>query len=482
MRKALLLLTILLSFLVGCTDFEEQIEPTNEPAQTRAALNEAALRASAGIANVNNPYSQANMQKAMNDLAKWQGTRPKILYATHEYVRFLPKDSVELSTLEEKLKLVLFNYPLDRVLTKEEIDFYSNDLINDFCWKYTLVPKRYAYPPDIRREVLQDAYLENGATFPRTAGKPEEDALTDSGGLNLANEESGLVTDEELLDDLEAVGSIGATPLGEAQYDLVVEQSMKSVGIVVGGNGPTTTGSPWTPSAEVTCIDDATGERIPLERLKVRVNTFFNVGTGYTNKDGNVTIAKGWGGRFRNPVQYQILFETDKWKILNSWMVQATIEGPKQDRVWSYVVQPSNLEGSAYVAAHRALNYFYHYQTQIHKPNYALSRLIVCMFWNHRCQSYAGCCVPFIGEIPFVPSVFVYGKEFARDIYRERHQLLSTTLHELGHASQQNYDLYHYAKIGENIRESYARAVQYYFLREFYPDRQFTKKLSPNIM
>lgn len=441
----------------------------NEPAQTRAGLNEAALRASAGIANANNPYSLANMQKAMNYLAVWLGGRPKPLYATHEYVRFLPKDSVELTTLEDKLKLVLFDYPLDRVLSDAEIEFYSNDFINGFCWKYTLVPKRYVYPDGIRREVLQDAYLQNGETAPRSSTKPEDNIQTEPDALYLAGEESELVADDELLAEPDAIGSVISPLLSEGEYDQVVEQSMKSVGLIVSGGPSSTAGRAWTPSAEITYYDDALQQTIPLQTIEIRVNTLFNVGTGFTDADGRVTIAKGSGGKFRNPVQYQLKFRTDRWKINNPNNDVATIRGPKESCGWNYTINQYNKEYSAYAAVHRALHYFYYKQGDITKPFYTATRLVVKVFWNESTPDKSGQYIGGQASLPWLTAIKIWGKNHDTGAYYNRHFITSVTFHELGHASH-DVSVGNFIVVNSKVKESYARAVEYYFTTKLYPD------------
>lgn len=148
------------------------VEPVTENIATRSSLNATSLRESAGIANVNNPYSSANMQKAAIHLSKLYGTPPRPVNPTHEYVRFLPQDSTHVDILEEELKLELVSYPLDRELSDQEVEFYSNDLINDYTWLYGVVPKNFRYPSGIRYEVLQDACLESDDPLMRSEISP----------------------------------------------------------------------------------------------------------------------------------------------------------------------------------------------------------------------------------------------------------------------------------------------------------------------
>ncbi len=66
-RLYVLIVWVILSLLLldSCTKFDESITPVETPATaTRSTVNQAALRLSAGIANVNSPYSLANTQRA----------------------------------------------------------------------------------------------------------------------------------------------------------------------------------------------------------------------------------------------------------------------------------------------------------------------------------------------------------------------------------------------------------------------------------
>lgn len=92
---------------------------------------------------------------------------------------------------------------------------------------------------------------------------------------------------------------------------------MKNAGVEIIGGGASATAGVWTPTAFITYEEDLTNTTIPLGHIKVRINTFVNIGTGYTDGYGKVSIPKGWGGKFRNPVNYQIKFKSDEWKILD---------------------------------------------------------------------------------------------------------------------------------------------------------------------
>lgn len=104
----------------ACTRFEEPVEPIFSEVQTRAVIG----------STTNNPYSLKNVRKAMNELSVIYGTRPTPIYATHEYVRFMVKDTIQFAILHDSLSLMLFEYPLDRDLTEAERNAYSETALD----------------------------------------------------------------------------------------------------------------------------------------------------------------------------------------------------------------------------------------------------------------------------------------------------------------------------------------------------------------
>lgn len=78
--------------------------------------------------------------------------------ATHLYVRFLPKDSVELETLIRDTTLTLFPFPLDYELTEGERYIDSTLIGNDFTWLYTRVPIGYTSAIN-QYEVIDELYM-----------------------------------------------------------------------------------------------------------------------------------------------------------------------------------------------------------------------------------------------------------------------------------------------------------------------------------
>lgn len=433
MKRYRLFLFLLLSSCMSCTQFDEEVMPNeNEPVTTRASVNAAALRASAATANADNPYSVDNMEAAMIQYCKFANISPRPISATHEYVRFEVRDSLDYYILDDSLGLELFTYPLDRMLSSSERDFYSNDIIDGKQWYYTVVPKNYRYPAEVERQVLQDIYMQGDVII---SGPHATSGTSSSGSID------------------------------ESLYDTLLELSMKNAGISV-GSGPSATAK-WVPSARILYTDDLTDETVPLKNVTVRVNTFVNIGTGRTNENGEVEIPKGWGGKFRNPVDYEVKFKNDRFKLLEHHTGVAIAYGPtKSKNKWTCTITSDDKRTSAFAAVYRAAYHFFYEQTVLTKP--LQDKFRIAVFWDQN-RGTAGL---------FVPAIDIFGS-FANPIrisgvgnsgYYSRSFIQGTTFHELGHAS-------HWARSGTqyifyklDMMESYATAVEYYFQSQMYPN------------
>lgn len=437
---------IVICLSIGCTHFDEPVMPEEaaQSVETRATINAAALRASAGVANINNPYSVANMRKAMNQISAVYGTQPKPIYATHDYVRFLPKDSLDMYVLEDSLGLLLIEYPIDRILTDAECEFYSNDLIGEYGWLYTLVPKNFRYPSGIETEVLQEVYVQGSGFTTRT-----DDAA-------------------HISPQLIGGGSSGGTTLADSEYDLIVAQAMKNAGIETVGGGATSTGgsNSWTPSATITYYDTTTQSTVGLEGVFVRVTTLLNAQKGYTDKSGKITFAKGWAGTFKNKVRYVAKFESPYWQITNSSNKLVKLSSAQDKIHWACQIG-TNRELSVYATVHRALRYFFYTQDEITKPTYRPKKIKVNVLWNQSHPDYAGL---YTGKNK---GIIIWGKREDPVQDYTHANLARTTFHELGHASH-DAATKKYDSCEKKVTESYADAVAYYLMRDYYPDNPNT--------
>ena len=127
MKKLFYLLAIVAITLTACQTNEDVI---NVIPQTNLQNDGLLIRK---IKKIINPYSVTNMKKAYESLQAEGLMKTQFnIEATHLYVRFLPKDSADLETLNKDTSLVLFSYPLDYELSEGEKYIDSTLIGNDF--------------------------------------------------------------------------------------------------------------------------------------------------------------------------------------------------------------------------------------------------------------------------------------------------------------------------------------------------------------
>lgn len=231
-----------------------------------------------------NPYSLKNMQKAYSNLKsdsrlKSAMTESDSITASHLYVRFLPKDSLENSILIKDTTLELFTYPLDYEITETGTYYHDPTIpVDQPTWLYTAVPHGYVFP-SIRYEILDECYI------------PEENNTLKSSTEFLAFLE------------IEAYKISG----NEKQIDANTLKSTKW-------------GLPSLerPTGRVQVINNARTPNVlqGIRGVKVRTHNFVKIGTGWTDNNGNYSVNE----RYRTNVNYNIVFENaDGFKIWGNW-------------------------------------------------------------------------------------------------------------------------------------------------------------------
>ena len=209
---------------------------------------------------LDNPYTVANMRKALANLAT-KGDVKKVenlITASHYYIKFMPKDDAEYSLLKVDSNLVIYPFPLDVKLSKNNKGSYREPGLPDGVptYQYAAVPVGYKLPK-VGYEVLADLYLPNerirsskvAANGLRSLGAPE---VTVKG---LVNEAERMVAATNSIDNEEL------PPIDDGGY-----------GGGGGGGGGSICGAPsgeWRPSGRMTMTDDVLGS-IGVEGLKIR--------------------------------------------------------------------------------------------------------------------------------------------------------------------------------------------------------------------
>lgn len=237
---------------------EVEVVQANPSVKTRSAANETIYT------RLPNPYALEVMQKVYDDNSMTKVT----LEPTDLYVKFMPKDSIELHQLMFDYGLELFEYPLDIELAEGE-EYVNEELPEtDLAWFYTTVPPDYDFPP-IAYEILQECYI------------PED-------GESIVQTKAG------------AAVSVEAAAFTLSGY---TEQP------------PVQTKASSRPSGTVRFENE--GSYMPLKGVKVRCNTIVKWASAYTDENGEYVMNKKF---YVNPI-YAVVFDNVKgFDIWGSWV------------------------------------------------------------------------------------------------------------------------------------------------------------------
>lgn len=407
MRTYYIFLLYLLFIFSGCTKVEEQI------ACTFTDTDDECVTTRASVLPSSNPYSLDNIQNAYREVrvaAGQSAASTPTLKATHKYVKFLPQDTIQMHTLRDSLRLTLFPYPLDIELTTEQMEYYRRNKEGLYGWQYTVVPVDFQFPSGIERNELGNLYIQK-----RTQGGwgTLEPNATEEGPLRIIGGQSNQIPD--------------------SQWDNVLKQAMINAGYLTGSTLPQT----WTAKAKITYTDDKPlgSTTFPLENVKVIARNFTDIQCeGYTDA--------------------------------------AVINVNKQKGPLNLSITADNERTSAFAAVHLGMNYIFHRQSEIAVPDYR-NLYNVAVLWDDYCHTddYMGV---FYGSRNNGNDIKIWGKK-GENQEEERYEMTSITLHEVVHASHYSnvmtvYNSYEPYFSDKMLKESYARAGQYYFINQLYPD------------
>ena len=236
---------------------EERLE--NTKVFTRSLSNET-------YEHLPNPYALSVMQAVYDTYSETDVT----IEATDLYVKFMPKDSLELHTLKDDYNLELFDYPLDIELAEGEVYVNTELPEGDLAWVYTTVEPDFVFPSGISYEILEECYI------------PADD---------------------------EMVGSptrVGVVNVEDAAYALVGYDE----------GAPLGTRASATPSGTIRVYNDDNQTYVPVKGVKVRCHRIIKWATAYTDENGSYTMSKS----FRYKPHYAIVFDNIKdFDIWGNW-------------------------------------------------------------------------------------------------------------------------------------------------------------------
>ncbi len=375
-------------------------------------------------AHIDVPYKVSVMAQAKENLISRNvaGASSISVRTSHKYIRFLPKDKEELDKLME-LELILFDIPLDYEIVGQGTSFHDPTVSDSIPTpQYTVVDPLFTYS-DVAWELLENAYI------------PEDDpALVNDSILvrELIIEAFKITNNEKYLDEMK-----GLLP------------------------------SKWRPKGRIRVWDDVMGGLIPIKNCQVRSFRFFKIGIGYTDANGYYSCSE----RYRYNVHYSIRWEhPNGFRICDGFnWVTAKYDGPYIRDDWNCDIggASSTYKNMRFATMFRAANrYFNENRGGLDSPKLLIS---LDMTYKHSQGSGLN-----IGNLPYtliaISQIKVWGKDNNGD-FRNTENVFSTTIHEIGHSAHwKKMGMLNFAQTTEQIRESWANALEWWLTRLEYSE------------
>lgn len=362
-----------------------------------------------------NPYSVSNMTVAYNNLST-RSTIPDFdIKATHLYIKFNPRDSVDFEKLKEDKTIDYYSYPLDYEILSEGIYEPVPDNGSIPClWAAVTVDK--TLPAGVPYEILDYLFIPEETVPIKGEGYLTQDII------DLLEDEALRLTDNE-------------------ENEIVTKKRSK-----------------WAPSGTIMVYDDAVGRDLPLEGAIVRARRWFTTYRMRTNKDGYYLSSH----TFKRRANYSIVWEGDKWDIRSGTFGQAIYNGPKIEGAWNLTINSG--KSIRYAHIHRAAYRWFHQNTfGLTPPEYR--RNIKIAYKDKNKDSNGDFWKNFTGGA--LPDIRIFRSN--RGVNRTMYQIFATTLHELGHAAHASH-ISQYGKIDNVIVESWAKFVEWVLTIEDYKE------------
>jgi len=418
-----------LLFISACK--KDQIEKLEDSSSTNQVNSQIILGK-----RVDNPYSVENMKKAYQALsrnAKLENEDSPVR-TTHLYVRFLPKDWAQYDTLIADTSLELYNIPLDYEIVSQGSNYHDPSISSDLpTWQYTTVPVDYKFNPQIKYEVITEAYI------------PELDPQLNTRNTNQRNTFQGKSFKDALLDQAFIITK---------NYDDTLKNYKGAK-------------MSWTPSGTIKVYDSKLGD-IPLEGVKIRVRRwiFVKVREATTNANGYYQTES-----FDRPVNYSLIWETNHFDVRTGTFGQAMFDGRKQSSPWNITFSVDDAN-RFYCHVFRGA-YRYHYKDigGLKRPHFGF-KLKYAAYDKASSEGDQGVNVGNWSYFALNPNIFIY--RFGQYGQFDSDEIFSTTIHETchsTHASLMNASYVQYLQVDETIAESWPVAVEWFITSMEYRER-----------
>ena len=368
------------------------------------------------------PFSMDRVMKAYNSLPgdMRSGISESDIQPTHKYVRFMPASEEQMWSIEKRSELNLYPYPLDCEITEGFVGINNPFLLNGLPQYWCIVDLQYPLdnmgcPYEIESELWYPK--DNRSTNPAI---------------------SFLVS--SLLSSSTNNGFVGGTREATLYY---LNGSIKY----------------W----------DDTLLTTPISGIEVEV--FDHANNSYsslTDDNGVYYLSECYFDdvfRFRikfSRHDFSFHYETNLTSIeyLSNW-TQSSI---------NLVFMGSNAK---YAAIFQAAEHYYYSQTEVPTPplnTLWTARLKIRFFPNDSDPDGAALGYFYRTGVSYYerPCIDIYGK-YSNNASAESVELFSTTTHELAHAMHYSMDKNLFDSIENNVKESVATGIEYFFTLARYP-------------
>ncbi len=385
-----------------------------------------------------NPYSLDVMRQAHKEVSSLKKSSIPDIRATHLYVRFVPKDSIQFAEIEKDTTIFYYSYPLDYELG-DEGDYTQPPVLNDYQFPYQYCVFKIGQKiPNVEYQVLDSCFI---------------------------------LEETNVYDDAECVA------LSKSCSDEFNDwKDLESVALRLSGIEPETVSvakSKWSPSCTLKFYDDVKSIEIPLVGVPVRCrNNLMISHQSLTKTDGTASFDKMSG-----KADYLIHWKRADFKIRPSSGLDEVktilVKNVKSGRTFTFYKNTGDFrEAWKCASVFRAVHLYYYENIEgLHRPGN--DNLTIRLSGSN--SSDQGKSDPNGGT----SDIHIFNLDRSCD------RIYGTTIHELTHIAQYNTlypSLVYLRTIDFPIIESWSVGVQNYFTKKKYPnyDRESDAKYSRN--
>ncbi len=374
-----------------------------------------------------NPFSVVNMRHAYEQLKSdsSSGSFPFFdIKPTHWYVRFAVTSEIDYDRLAQDSTLQLFDFPLDYENASAPENFYEPSITNEKpMYRYAAVPVDFRSAQGVAFEILDELYLPDHAN-----GTLQRDAR--------ANEGLG----------------VAIAQLEDAAYALAgyTEDSSTRVGSSQRKN------SKWYPSGRVTVFDNRLGKFIPVQGVKIQARRWFDVATAVTDTDGKFEMKEG----FRHPVNYRLIWETNRFDIRSGTFGQAQLPGPKKKGEWNVAIERNGIQFHYAHVFRGAMRYYYNEIGGLTRPAFRLKYSVFNKQGDHVARNLGNWSAFGIN-----PNILLYRYNPSDGTENDSDEMFSATCHETAHTTHMQImrgGLVQFMQVSSTVRESWAIGIEWY--------------------